>query len=120
MWYSRGAARHIDRCGTNTFKGSRRNRSHLIYRCGFLHYRHFRGVEPGVYGITVSFIHAVYATPGIEQVRLAYATALVLLIVIVLLNLTAFYIRYKHRNMTEEKKNSQLKILISGLATSMF
>lgn len=36
---------------------------------------------------------------AIEQVRpLAYGTALVLLMVIFLLNLTAFYIRYKHRN----------------------
>lgn len=36
---------------------------------------------------------------AIEQVRpLAYGTALVLLVVIFLLNLIAFYIRYKHRN----------------------
>ncbi len=36
---------------------------------------------------------------AIEQVRpLAYGTALILLMVVLLLNLTAFYIRYKHRN----------------------
>ncbi len=36
---------------------------------------------------------------AIEQVRpIAYGTALVLLIVVFFLNLTAFYIRYKHRN----------------------
>ncbi len=36
---------------------------------------------------------------AIEEVRpLAYGTALILLMVIFLLNLTAFYIRYKHRN----------------------
>lgn len=36
---------------------------------------------------------------AIEQVRpLAYGTALVLMVVIFLLNLTAFYIRYKHRS----------------------
>jgi phosphate transport system permease protein len=36
---------------------------------------------------------------AIEQVRpLAYGTALVLVMVVFLLNLTAFYIRYKYRN----------------------